>query len=435
MSSTTFTDYVTPVPASWLNDVNKTIYTKGEYYTDAGGTSDSITASYTVATTDATIYDGFRVTLGIVTPNTTTTPTLAITLNGVAQGAKTIVKFVGNTEVALAIGDLQGDVDLRYDLPNTVWILMNPALAPTIHGATSKATPVDADELPITDSAASFGLKRLTWANLKATAKTYFDTLYAALSGATFTGLVNLATGANIASAATLNLSTATGNTVHVTGTTGTTAVTMTSGQWMECIADGAWPLTWHATNLNLNTGGASYTCAAGDRIFFFFDGTTVYGNIIKANGAPASGSIVGISGTLAQFNTACSDADFIATTTAWTDYTTSSTVTGWSSFTTKKIFYQDTGKIRTVWFYLEGTSNATTTSFTMPSAAINSGMDFESLSFKGRDNTIWFSYGPGLISMPANSATVNLYSSNSGTGWTASGTKTAVGQFSYQLP
>lgn len=52
------------------------------------------------------------------------------------------------------------------------------------HAATSKATPVDADEIPLADSAASFGLKKLTWANLKATAKTYFDTLYSALGHA-----------------------------------------------------------------------------------------------------------------------------------------------------------------------------------------------------------------------------------------------------------
>lgn len=51
-------------------------------------------------------------------------------------------------------------------------------VAAAIHGATSKATPVDADELGLADSAASFGLKKLTWANLKATAKSYFDTLY-----------------------------------------------------------------------------------------------------------------------------------------------------------------------------------------------------------------------------------------------------------------
>lgn len=47
------------------------------------------------------------------------------------------------------------------------------------HAAASKATPVDVDELPISDSAASWGLKKLTWANIKIALKTYFDALYA----------------------------------------------------------------------------------------------------------------------------------------------------------------------------------------------------------------------------------------------------------------
>jgi len=55
-------------------------------------------------------------------------------------------------------------------------------IAPATNAATSKATPVDADVMPIADSAASFGLKKLTWANLKATVKTYFDTLYLGIS-------------------------------------------------------------------------------------------------------------------------------------------------------------------------------------------------------------------------------------------------------------
>jgi hypothetical protein len=57
-------------------------------------------------------------------------------------------------------------------------------LGATVHGAASKATPVDADELPLVDSAAGNVLKRLTWANLKATLKTYFDTLYLAAGNA-----------------------------------------------------------------------------------------------------------------------------------------------------------------------------------------------------------------------------------------------------------
>jgi len=50
-------------------------------------------------------------------------------------------------------------------------------------GYTSKTTPVDADLIPLSDSASSFGIKKLTWANIKATLKTYFDTLYIALAG------------------------------------------------------------------------------------------------------------------------------------------------------------------------------------------------------------------------------------------------------------
>lgn len=45
---------------------------------------------------------------------------------------------------------------------------------------TDKTTPVNADLIAIADSTSSFSLKKLTWANLKATLKTYFDTLYIA---------------------------------------------------------------------------------------------------------------------------------------------------------------------------------------------------------------------------------------------------------------
>ena len=42
------------------------------------------------------------------------------------------------------------------------------SVAAATTAASSKSTPVDADVLPLADSAASFGLKKLTWANLKA---------------------------------------------------------------------------------------------------------------------------------------------------------------------------------------------------------------------------------------------------------------------------
>jgi hypothetical protein len=53
-------------------------------------------------------------------------------------------------------------------------------IAATIHAATEKTTPIDADEVGIWDSVSN-ALRRLTWANIKATLKAYFDTLYAAI--------------------------------------------------------------------------------------------------------------------------------------------------------------------------------------------------------------------------------------------------------------
>jgi hypothetical protein len=49
-----------------------------------------------------------------------------------------------------------------------------------IHGATAKTTPIDADTTALIDSAASNVLKKVTWANVKATLKTYFDGIYQA---------------------------------------------------------------------------------------------------------------------------------------------------------------------------------------------------------------------------------------------------------------
>uniref|UniRef100_A0A6M3M7U3 Putative tail protein n=1 Tax=viral metagenome TaxID=1070528 RepID=A0A6M3M7U3_9ZZZZ len=90
-----------------------------------------------------------------------------------------------------------------------------------------------------------------------------------------FTAAQNWATGAAIASAATVNLDTATGNRVHITGTTTITAVTLTRGP-RTVIFDGVLTLTHHATNNNLPSQ-ANITTAAGDRAIYESDGTTVY--------------------------------------------------------------------------------------------------------------------------------------------------------------
>lgn len=57
-------------------------------------------------------------------------------------------------------------------------------LGAVINGLTGKTTPVDADTFAISDSAASNASKKVTWANIKATLKTYLDTLYQPINAA-----------------------------------------------------------------------------------------------------------------------------------------------------------------------------------------------------------------------------------------------------------
>lgn len=119
-----------------------------------------------------------------------------------------------------------------------------------------------------------------------------------------FNKAINGAAGANIASASTVNLSAATGNVVHITGTTTITAVTLAGGMFRTVIFDDALTLTHHATNNNL-PGAANITTAAGDRAVYWSDGTTVWCvSYTRATGAPVAtfttGMIMLWSGTIA---------------------------------------------------------------------------------------------------------------------------------------
>jgi hypothetical protein len=112
------------------------------------------------------------------------------------------------------------------------------------------------------------------------------------------TGLTSLV-GADIASATTVDLTAATGDTVVITGTTTTTAFTMTKGQQMVLIADAAWPMTFNATTCNIN-GGVSYTCAAGDRIYIAKDDDDVIRvSVTKQDGTAVVAAAAGISAGL----------------------------------------------------------------------------------------------------------------------------------------
>jgi len=97
-------------------------------WVDGGGTADAITATSSPVIT--TLVDGQLCYVRATAANATTTPTFSPN----ALTARTIVKNGGS---ALAAGDIAGDgheLELRYDLTNTRWELLNPK-APTV-GAT-----------------------------------------------------------------------------------------------------------------------------------------------------------------------------------------------------------------------------------------------------------------------------------------------------------
>jgi hypothetical protein len=58
---------------------------------------------------------------------------------------------------------------------NTAGKYAPKSISAIIDSATSKTTPVDADELALADSQSAFSLKKLTWANLKATLATWIN--------------------------------------------------------------------------------------------------------------------------------------------------------------------------------------------------------------------------------------------------------------------
>lgn len=128
-------------------------------------------------------------------------------------------------------------------------------------------------------------------------------------SGGIMTGLLSFAAGVSISSSATVNLSTATGNTVHITGTTGINSWVMNPGQTMDVIFDGVLLLTHNSAANNL-PGGANITTTAGDRSRFFYDGTTVFClNYTRADGTQVAGprmqltaSVATTSGTAINF-------------------------------------------------------------------------------------------------------------------------------------
>ncbi len=90
---------------------------------------------------------------------------------------------VGNTASSILYLSVKGYYDY---LIGFTWFTES-LFGSWIIARTAKTTPVDADTLVISDSADSNKAKKVTWLNIKATLKTYFDTLYSNI----FSGTTN----------------------------------------------------------------------------------------------------------------------------------------------------------------------------------------------------------------------------------------------------
>ena len=184
----------------------------------------------------------------IVNANLTTTPTLAV--NGLTAG--TITYPNGS---ALRAGDL----------PNNAHVLFKVAAVttgtPTWHLMTIAVPPLSS-------------------------------------GGGNLTGALNEAKGADIASATTTDIGAATGNYLHITGTTTITGLgTIQAGTRRRVVFDGALLLTHNATSLILLTG-ANITTVAGDSAEFESEGS---GNWRMTAYARKSGASVGSGQTVSS--------------------------------------------------------------------------------------------------------------------------------------
>lgn len=133
-------------------------------------------------------------------PNMKTQVAIVINASGGGSGSLQVEVLhgstLGGTDSNVQLGALADKQVLQYDAVAGYW--KNVAASATgstaaeTHAAASKATPVDADELPLADSASSFSLKKLTWANLKATLASWIG---GNLIAGSFTSLVSSTTG------------------------------------------------------------------------------------------------------------------------------------------------------------------------------------------------------------------------------------------------
>lgn len=116
---------------------------------------------------------------------------------------------------------------------------------------------------------------------------------------------------------------------------------------------------------------------------------------------------------------------------TSWSNFTNLS-VTGWASGWTGGLYYKKVGSVVFVSFSVNGTSNSSSATVTLPYASA-AGMISGGALIYAADNGTAVTTGGGMY-MAGGQTTMGLYTNLGVTGtWTASGTKTVYGEFWYE--
>ena len=121
-----------------------------------------------------------------------------------------------------------------------------------------------------------------------------------------------------------------------------------------------------------------------------------------------------------------------MANITEQTDFVGTS-VTAFSGSPTIRVWYTVIEHTCFVSFFLSGTSNSTSTTFTVPFTSLNVSNNQVKVAIAATDNSSALT-AAGSAVLPANSATVTCYIDAATGAWTNSGTKVAEGQLWYEI-
>lgn len=223
-------------------------------------------------------------------------------------------------------------------------------------------------------------------------------------AGDSMSGALNEAKSSDIASATTTDLSTSTGNLIHITGTTTITSFgTLQAGSERTIVFDGALTLTYNATSLIL-PGAANITTSAGDTAIFISEGS---GNWRCVNYKNQSDSYINFAPAFTGFSVAptvnAGDCRYKML----------------SRNTCHFIFYPSN----------LGTSNATTFTITLPFVAANVGFGGQTYIVQLYNNG---ASATGVMRTRLNSNIADVYTSNFGA-FTSSNGKSLICSIVYQ--